>query len=374
MSRYLFSSHDGYGLGHVRRNTLIARAVLDGDPEAEVTVITGIPVRPTWLDHARINVVVVPELLKDTDGAYRNGSMSFHDAVRARAAAFRTVVADWRPDVTVVDRHPYGTAGELRDGIDLARRQGGRVVLGLRDVLDDAERVAEELAGDGWRDVAECFDQVLVYGSRGLCDHEAEYGLAVTPTYCGWVAPSAPLARPQITPRHLVVAAGGGGDGAATFELGLDLVRRRPDWTAEILAGPYAARWQTTADPDLARRVQVVRGADGCVERFARAGAVLQMAGYNSTVEALAAGVRPILAPRRAPRREQAIRATRLAALGLADVVDERAPAAEVEWLLDRPRTLAAGAARAVGLRFDGAQVAAGHLRRQAALALSVSR
>ena len=42
---------------------------------------------------------------------------------------------------------------------------------------------------------------------------------------------------------------------------------------------------------------------------FARAAAVLCMAGYNSTLEALAAGRRPILVPRRSPRREQAIRA-----------------------------------------------------------------
>ena len=32
VGRYLFYSHDGYGLGHVRRNSLIARAVLKADP------------------------------------------------------------------------------------------------------------------------------------------------------------------------------------------------------------------------------------------------------------------------------------------------------------------------------------------------------
>ena len=64
------------------------------------------------------------------------------------------------------------------------------------------------------------------------------------------------------------------------------------------------------------------------------------MAGYNTTVEALAAGVRPLLVPRRSPRREQAIRATRLASLGLADIVDEDATVDEVSWLLRRPRRL----------------------------------
>jgi predicted glycosyltransferase len=86
------------------------------------------------------------------------------------------------------------------------------------------------------------------------------------------------------------------------------------------------------------------------------------MAGYNSTLEALAAGQRPILVPRRSPRREQAIRAWRLAALGLADVVDEGAAAAEVDWLLGRWRLLEPGAVAAAGIDLDGARRAAARL------------
>ena len=92
---------------------------------------------------------------------------------------------------------------------------------------------------------------------------------------------------------------------------------------------------------------------------FARAAAILCMAGYNSTLEALAAGRRPILVPRRSPRREQAIRAWRLSSLGLADVVDEGAAAGEVAWLLDRDRDLAPGELDRAGIALDGADNAA---------------
>ena len=61
----------------------------------------------------------------------------------------------------------------------------------------------------------------------------------------------------------------------------------------------------------------------------------------------------------RSPRREQAIRAARLAGLGLADVVDEDASPEEVAWLLARPRTLPAGALAASGVALDGASRAA---------------
>ncbi|MDQ1635968.1 MAG: hypothetical protein QOJ32_2777, partial [Frankiaceae bacterium] len=49
MSGYLLFSHDGFGLGHVRRNLLVARGILAADPSADVTLVTGVATRPQWL-------------------------------------------------------------------------------------------------------------------------------------------------------------------------------------------------------------------------------------------------------------------------------------------------------------------------------------
>jgi predicted glycosyltransferase len=351
MARYLFASHDGFGLGHVRRNTLVARAILAREPDAEIVVVTGLPMRPAWLGQG-VRVVPVPALLKDSAGAYRNPGMSVEQALGARSAAFRAAVDELRPDVVVVDRHPYGTAGELKAGLYAAKHNGAALVLGLRDILDQSAAVEAELAGAGWDGVPELFDEVLVYGERILCDHEREYGLPVAPRYTGWVADSSgPHTR---EPGLVVVSAGGGGDGAQVFDLGTDLARRMPDARFVVVAGPYATR-----DVTAAGNLTVLRDAPGCAELFARATGVVQMAGYNTTVEALAAGLRPVLVPRRNPRREQAIRASRLTALGVADTVDEGVPAEEVDWLLGRDRLLPPGALTAAGIRLDGAERAA---------------
>ena len=163
------------------------------------------------------------------------------------------------------------------------------------------------------------------------------------------------------------MTAGGSGDGEAVFALGLDVCASMPELRAVLVAGPYAT---ASLDDRLIaaavshERIRLVRDTPGCGPLFARADRVVQMAGYNSTFECLAAGIRPVLVPRRTPRREQAIRATRLAALGLADVVDEPASAAEVAWLLRRPRALAAGELEAAGIRLDGAARAAASARR----------
>jgi predicted glycosyltransferase len=363
VARYLFSSHDGFGVGHLRRNTLIARALLAREPDAEVGIVTGLAVRPAWLSGDRMTVTQVPPLVKGSEGSYRNAALSFEAAIQRRAQLFDQAVASFRPDVVVVDRHPYGIGGELRLGLARAAGTGAALVLGLRDVLDEPSKVTAELAGEGWAGVAERFDEVLVYGSAGFCDHQAEYGLPATPHYCGWVVE--PVHPQRRDPRLLVVTAGGGGDGDAVFHLGVDLVRRLPDLRAVLVAGPYATTTTSSAlgaSRSVLRRVRLVRDEPGCAALFARAGSVVQMAGYNSTFESLAAGVRPVLVPRRSPRREQAIRASRLAALGLADMVDEAAPADEVAWLLRRPRLLAPGALAAADIRLDGAGRAADRL------------
>lgn len=360
MTRYLFSSHDGYGLGHVRRNVLVAREVLRLDPTAEITLVTGVHRRPVWLQDPRFNVIDAPPLLKNSQGVYDNPGLGLHAAVAERARIFSQTVADMRPDVIVVDRHPYGTAGELRAGLTYARGYGATLMLGLRDVIDDVVSVRRELDGQGWEGVGSLFDDILVFGNPLLCDQEREYKLPIRPTYCGWVVESAAA---QVRDEDLVViSAGGGGDGQTVFRLGVEALRRRPHLRGIVAAGPYTGDWaHQTMDGDLqlAARVQLSRDTGSTVGLFAGAGAVVQMAGYNSTLEALSAGVRAVLVPRRSPRREQAIRASRLAALGLADVMDETASPDEVAWLLDQPRLLAAGACERAGISLDGATFAA---------------
>jgi predicted glycosyltransferase len=354
MTRYLFSSHDGYGLGHVRRNTLIAEALLRVDPSAQIALVTGLRVNPSWSIDKRISIVRVPSLLKDSDGSYRHESLPFQDALAQRASIFTSTVETLRPDVVVVDRHPFGIGNELRFGLELAKNNDARLVLGLRDILDEPEPIRAELIGKGWEGAKDLYDDALVYGGPELCDHVAEYGLPIEPTYCGWV-----VEHPRAAVRDdklIVVTAGGGGDGKDVFELGLEVFERLPRHRGVLVAGPYAA---PLPDHLFDGRVQLLRDAPGCVTLFAGASAVLQMAGYNSTFESLAAGIRPVLVPRRSPRREQAIRATRLAALGLADVVDDGAAPDEVAWLLQRKRLVGARELQRSGILLVGADRAA---------------
>jgi predicted glycosyltransferase len=222
--------------------------------------------------------------------------------------------------------------------------------------------VSREIRGSAWDRSCELFHRVLVYGDPTVCDHQREYGLPTEPAYCGWVVEPPMVGRRD--GRLLAAAAGGGGDGAAVFDVVGRVLDQCPAWRAEVAIGPFGEldAIQRTASR-LNGRLAVRPGMSDCRELFARAGAVIQMAGYNSTFEALAAGLRPVLVPRRHPRREQAIRAERLARMGLADVVDSPPDPSEVARLLEAERIVRPDALRRAGVDFHGAERAAAHIR-----------
>ncbi len=354
-TRVLFSSHDGYGLGHVRRNARLASALRQRLPDARLTLVTGVASEHPWLGADAVEVVRVPTLVKDARGRYRNQNLSLEDAVAQRARRFEELVERVQPELVVVDRHPFGIRDELRPGLSRARRAGAVVVLGLRDVLDEPKAVRAELSGPGWRGVRHMVDEILVYGQRVICDQEREYRLPLRPTYCGIVVDELPRQSiPQEAGNTLVVSAGGGADGQGMARLARKLSKAAGFENTILIVGPAG----TTVEATSSRRLTVHPTVDDCGPLLAGAAASLQMAGYNSTYEALSAGIRPLLVPRRAPRREQAIRATRLTALGLADVVDPGASSSEIAWLLRRPRRLPPGAVQDAGVSLDGATVA----------------
>ncbi len=147
--------------------------------------------------------------------------------------------------------------------------------------------------------------------------------------------------------------------------MGARLLAHRADLVGLFAPGPYAG---ADALRKLSRlgsgRARVVGPLDACGRWFSRAHAILCMAGYNSTLEALAAGRRPILMPRRTPRREQAIRADWLGGLGLAHVVEAGTDPGDVASLMQlHPRSLSDGALESAGIDLDGALNAARRLQ-----------
>lgn len=365
--RYVFVSHDGFGLGHVRRNVRLAEALRKIEPDAEITIVTGIESRHVWLDESSMTVVRVPSLVKGERGEYRNHALDMQHALSERAEQLLHVIDTNEPDAVIVDRHPLGVGGEWRAGLERARSIGSAIFVGLRDILDEPSVVRAELRSERWSGLSHLIDEILVYGAPVLCDQQLEYGLPVAPTYCGWVGDGAVANTSAVVDdRSLVVAAGGGGDGAEAMAIGCELAAHARVRRATFVLGPAGSDRARAVEARLQSadvEFEILPVVENCARLFASAGSVLSMAGYNSVVEALSVGCRPILMPRRAPRREQAIRACRLASLGLADVIDANAGSDEIAWLLDRPRRIGPDDLVSQGIGLNGAENAARRIR-----------
>lgn len=363
-TRVALYSHDTQGLGHVRRNSLIAAALVDADPDTDLLLLTGAPEASALPLPPRTDLVTFPGLRKDLDGSYaaRTLSASLDEVVTMREAVIEGALSAFDPDLVIVDKVALGAHGELAGPLARLRAEHQtRIVLGLREILDDPVTTTREWRQEATEDVIDrLYDAVWVYGDPDVFDPAVEYGWLESTTrkveYTGYLGrhrsrllagaladgAEEPVAAPA---PYVLCLVGGGQDGAA---LASAFVRARMPHghTGLLVTGPYLdpavlAELEAVAArrSDLLVR-RLVRDVPGCI---AEASATVSMAGYNTVCELLAAGRPALLVPRTEPRREQLIRAERLSQLGLVDVLDAgTGAAAEITgWLafaVRRPR------------------------------------
>jgi predicted glycosyltransferase/nucleoside-diphosphate-sugar epimerase len=375
----LIYSHDSYGLGHLRRNTAIAHALLKRDPRLRVVLLSGSSVAGDWPLPAGIEVVRLPVAVKVGADSYEPAERRSMSGLRAeRAGIISSTLLRLRPDVFLVDHTPLGMKGELTLALQMAREElhHTRVIIGLRDVVDDAATVRRAWREQGiYQALEDSYDQVLVYGSREIYDITRQYAfspsLAERTTFTGYIGKDRGLeprvesaadwsrARRGEDPRILVTG-GGGGDAGDLFRVFLKAWSRlagRVHGQVLMVMGPLMEPAVAASIERRAARlpgVQVLRSSKSVLSLIAGADVVVAMGGYNTVVEGLAARKPLVLCPRVTPRREQLIRARLMAGLGLARVVQieresSKALALAVEEALTAARPPAA-AWRAVDL------------------------
>lgn len=90
--------------------------------------------------------VRVPGVTKLPDGGYASldPRIPLAETVARRAGLVARTADGFRPDLMIVDKEPTGFHGEIVATLERLAARGCRLVLGLRDVLDDAERLVPE--------------------------------------------------------------------------------------------------------------------------------------------------------------------------------------------------------------------------------------
>ncbi len=181
------------------------------------------------------------------------------------------------------------------------------------------------------------YDDIWVYGLPQI--YNPLEGIDLPPsvtnkvTYTGYLPRKVPEATPQVvlekvSEPYLLITVGGGGDGEEIVDWVLRAYEEDPDipYPALLVLGPFMS--SDLQSDFLARvhrldKVEAITFEARLESLMERAVGVVCMGGYNTFCEVLSFNKRALVVPRREPRMEQYIRATRAAQLGLVRVLSE---------------------------------------------------
>lgn len=364
--RVALYSHDAMGIGHMRRNLLIAQTLIASSSCASSLIVAGAREATAFAMPAGVDCLTLPSMSKSETGHYgtRCLRIPLKGLIDLRARTIRAAVEAYEPDAFIVDKVPRGVGGELEPTLRALQAAGQtRCVLGLREVLDEPAAVRREWqqsAGD--EAIQEFYDAIWVYGDPAVYDPVREYGfhpeIAAKTRYIGYFdqrvrlqwtdTEGDPLRALALSPGRLVLCMVGGGQDGALLARAFCRSRLPPDTNGVLLTGPFMpaeVRRELRRHAAGRTNLRVLDFVNEPSLLLRRADRVIAMGGYNTVSEVLSFEKPILLVPRVTPRQEQWIRAERLRELGLADVLhpSELTPEALAAWLAcDLPPRIAA--------------------------------
>jgi predicted glycosyltransferase len=340
--RVLIYSHDSFGLGHLRRCRKIAHSLVARRKGLSVLILSGSPIIGSFDFRTRVDFVRIPGVIKLRNGEY--SSLSLHmdiaEVLELRAAIIRHTAQTFSPDILLVDKEPLGLRGEIHDTLRVMKANGTRLVLGLRDVMDDSASLALE-----WQRknpipaLSDLYDDILVYGMPEI--HDPLAGLEIPDsvrskmTFTGYLPSNRRHESPSDTglpvaaEPYVLVTPGGGRDGENLIDWVISAYEMDPrlPCAALLVFGPFMRpkrRDRFLQRIERLERVRAITFHNRMEQLMAGADGVVAMGGYNTFCEILTFDKPAVLVPRRRPRAEQYIRAVRAEEMGLVRMLSDQ--------------------------------------------------
>ncbi|TWU06194.1 glycosyltransferase family protein [Stieleria varia] len=350
--RIALYSHDTMGLGHLRRNILIASILAESPINANVLVVSGAREACHFAMMAGVDCVTLPSLCKDVSGDYTGKHLrwTFRETTSLRSKILASTLNAFSPDVFIVDKVPRGIGNELDEALaDIGEKGTTRCVLGLREILDDPATVMKQwIECDAEKTIRDHYDEVWIYGDSAIYDSVQQYAFGCETAdrcvYTGFldqsrrINPSIRRNCPEHQAESIAVCVIGGGQDGMQLASAFASARMPLGWKGILITGPFLPEadrmWlrQTVASKSDCELVENLVEADGYISQADR---VVSMAGYNTIASILSFEKPALVVPRMAPRREQWIRANELARHGLLTTLspDDLTPRAITDWI-----------------------------------------
>ena len=335
-------SHDGFGLGHLRRNSTIASILAHQVPDSSVLMLIGCPSGAVFKLPTGVDFIKLPSVIKRDTGVWLplRLRIGLEKTKALRVATIHEAVRVFQPQVFLVDHVAVGVWGELLPSLEMLKKRGDAptIVLGLRDILDAPEVTRTLWERDGtYEAIRRYYDEIFIYGHKEIFDTAAHYGLdgefAPKLRYVGYVCEPEPYksqgemrSELQVENKLLLVTGGGGAD-AFPMMLGcmkaLKLLGAKSGLEAIFITGPLMEGGQREHLCEIAKglKVRVLVHVDDPLSYMNAADLVITMAGYNSLYQVLRLRKKGLVIPRSGPSAEQRTRARLFAERGLVDIV-----------------------------------------------------
>ncbi len=339
----LMYSHDTYGLGHIRRTMAIASHLMG--PRINILILTGSPIAGRFSFGERIDFVRIPGMIKKTNDEYLPMSIKINPrhALDIRKNIITATAKTFQPHLFIVDKEPLGLKKEVLPTLQWLRRcrPDTRTILGLRDIMDDAETVKKD-----WREkkvydhLEKLYSEIWIYGIQDFYDPIDEYEISDAISrkihFTGYIPRKIPgkdavnkikkelgLKSPE---KLVVVTTGGGGDGYRvmdTYLATLESFSNQPPFQSVLITGPFMPKEERRDVFKRARRlgVRTYHFYRQMEKIFSAADIVVSMGGYNTLCEILGQGTISLVIPRETPRQEQIIRARAFHRQNLVDYI-----------------------------------------------------
>lgn len=363
----LMYSHDTYGLGHIRRSMAIAASLLE--PRVNILILTGSPIAGRFSFPEQIDFVRIPGMIKRTNEEYLPLSIKINarHALDIRKNIITATVKTFQPQLFIVDKEPLGLKREVLPALQWLRRSRPRTrtVLGLRDIMDEADATRREWEHKGaYGALDELYSEIWVYGNRDLYDPIREYRIperiGAKVHFTGYIPRKVPSPEgvQSVRKEHglqdgdklVVVTTGGGGDGFEVMDAYLRMLEAAPlppAFKSILITGPFMPKRDRKSLNKRSRKlgVRLYHFYRQMEKIFAAADLVVCMGGYNTLCEILSQGTVGLVVPRDTPRREQLIRAECLHSRRLIDYIawDDLGPERlreKVYAIVENPRPL----------------------------------
>ncbi len=362
----LMYSHDTYGLGHIRRTMAIASHL--AGPDVNVLILTGSPIAGRFSFPEQVDFVRIPGMIKKTNDEYLPMSIKINPqhAVDIRTNIITATAQTFQPHLFIVDKEPLGLKKEVLPTLQWLRRclPNTRTILGLRDIMDEAEIVRNDWKKKGvYQILDELYSEIWIYGNQDLYDPISEYDMPGSVSckmhFTGYIPRKIPgkdaVARIKkkyairADEKLVLVTTGGGGDGHSVMHHFLTMLEEsphHPPFKSILITGPFMPKHEREDIFSRAKRlgIRTWEFYQRMEEIMAAADLVVTMGGYNTICEILSQGTISLVIPRETPRKEQLIRAKALHGQNLLDFIPWNAMSAQtlrssIMNLLDHPES-----------------------------------